>query len=91
MRFERESVYPDSCALTCVEWQPMWKEKRMKSSSIVFVTVLLAGCSGMGMSDTTPEQRAARNLCEVMRSWEGYRWNQCGEHSGGVPTTYGAR
>jgi hypothetical protein len=55
------------------------------------VTAILAGCSSLGIVDPGPEQRAARNLCEVMRSYRPYYPNQCGEQSGGVPSTYYAQ
>jgi hypothetical protein len=56
----------------------------MKSFAIVLIVMLLAGCSGMGMDDMSASRRAARNLCESMRSWDPYRPNQCGEQSMGA-------
>ncbi|MDB5841482.1 MAG: hypothetical protein JWQ23_3434 [Herminiimonas sp.] len=54
----------------------------MKVMSIIFLMMLFTGCSGIGTSvttDTSVASRSARNLCEVMRSKEPYRPNECGE------------
>jgi hypothetical protein len=48
----------------------------MKISLIVFAAALLVGCAS---SDFDSQRRSQRNLCEVMRSWEPYKPNQCGE------------
>jgi hypothetical protein len=63
----------------------------MKNLAIMCVTIILAACSSLGIHDPGPEQRAARNLCEVMRSFRPYYPNECGEQSGGVPPTYGTQ
>jgi len=62
----------------------------MKSLAIVLLTTLLAGCSSLGIVIPGPEQRAARNRCEAMRSYRPYYPNECGELSGTVPFGYGA-
>lgn len=56
----------------------------MKTIAIVLAVSALAGCSGLGIRDPGPEQRAARNLCESMRSYRPYYPNECGEQ-GGAP------
>jgi hypothetical protein len=61
----------------------------MKTLAIMFVTTLLAACSSLGIQDPGPEERAARTLCEVMRSYRPYYPNECGEESGRVPPPYG--
>jgi hypothetical protein len=63
----------------------------MKNLAIVIATTVLAACSSLEIYDPGPEQRAARNLCEVMRSYRPYYPNQCGEQSGGLPQAYGAQ
>jgi hypothetical protein len=63
----------------------------MKKLALMFVTIILAACSSLGIQDPGPEQRAARNLCEVMRSYRPYYPNECGEQSGVVPPPYGAQ
>ena len=63
----------------------------MKSPAIVIVTTILAACSNLGIDVPGPEQRAARNLCEVMRSYRPYDPDECGEQSGRVPGAYGAQ
>ena len=60
----------------------------MKSTIAVILATILAACSSMGIDIPGPEQRAARNLCEVMRSYRPYYPNECGEQSGGVPPAY---
>jgi hypothetical protein len=57
----------------------------MKSLAIVFMAALLAACANLGIVDPGPEQRAARNRCEAMRSYRPYYPNECGELSGVVP------
>ena len=61
----------------------------MKSLAIMLATVL-AGCSALGIYDPGPEQRAARNRCEAMRSYRPYYPNQCGELSPEIPSRYPA-
>lgn len=61
----------------------------MKHLAIVIWAPILAACSSLGIHDPGPEIRAARNLCEVMRSYRPYDPNECGEQSGGVPPAYG--
>jgi hypothetical protein len=61
----------------------------MKALAIVLVTVQLAACSSLGIVDPGPEQRAARNRCEAMRSYRPYYPNECGELSGTSPFGYG--
>ena len=63
----------------------------MKSLAIVLATSLLASCANLGIVDPGPEQRAARNRCEAMRSYRPYYPNQCGELSGAAPFGYGYR
>ena len=63
----------------------------MKSLAIVLLATTLSACSGAGIHDRGPEQRAARNLCEAMRSFRPYYPNQCGEESGEVPAPYRAQ
>jgi hypothetical protein len=63
----------------------------MKILVIAIVTTLLSACSSLGIDIPGPEQRAARNLCEVMRSYRPYDPNECGEQSGGLPPAYRAR
>lgn len=63
----------------------------MKSSVILIVTTMLAACSSLQSYDPGPEQRAARNLCEVMRSYRPYYPNQCGEQSPEVPYAHSDR
>jgi hypothetical protein len=63
----------------------------MKSFAIVLVTTVLVGCSTLGIHDPGPEQRAARNLCEAMRSYNPYYPNQCGELSSERPSRYRAQ
>lgn len=57
----------------------------MKSLAPVLAVVMLAGCSTLGIHDPGPEQRAARNLCESMRSYRPYYPNECGEQPGAGP------
>ena len=63
----------------------------MKNLLIVLVATVLSACSTPGIGDFGPEQRAARNQCESMRSYRPYYPNQCGELSGAVPYGYGAQ
>ena len=58
----------------------------MKYLALVLGAMVLAGCSTLGIYDLGPEQRAARNRCEAMRSYRPYYPNECGELSYG---TYG--
>jgi hypothetical protein len=56
----------------------------MKIISIIFLVMITAGCSGFGRSDpddTVALKRSARNLCEVMRSKEPVRPNECDEYN----------
>jgi len=63
----------------------------MKSLAIVIATIMLSACSSQGFHVPGPEQRAARNLCEAMRSYRPYYPDECGEQSGRIPPAYGAR
>jgi hypothetical protein len=63
----------------------------MKSIAIVLMTTVLAGCSSLGIVDPGPEQRAARNRCEAMRSYRPYYPNECGELYGPGPYGYGVQ
>ena len=64
----------------------------MKSIAIVLMTAaVLAACSSLGIVDPGPEQRAARNRCEAMRSYRPYYPNECGELSGTAPFGYGVQ
>lgn len=63
----------------------------MKSLAVVLVTTVLVGCSTAGIYDSGPDQRAARNRCEAMRSYNPYYPNQCGELGPGMPPAYYAR
>lgn len=58
----------------------------MKGSVIVLAATILAGCSGMGLQDFDSSQSANQTLCNVMRSYEPYRQNQCSEMSAGAAT-----
>jgi outer membrane murein-binding lipoprotein Lpp len=58
----------------------------MKGSAIVLAATILAGCSGMGSQNFDSSQSANQTLCNVMRSYEPYRQNQCGEMSAGAAT-----
>lgn len=60
----------------------------MKRLAIVVVGALLAACSSFGSVDPGPEQRAARNRCEAMRSYRPYYPNECGELNDAVPFGY---
>lgn len=60
----------------------------MKSLTIVLAASLLASCANLGIVDPGPEQRAARNRCEALRSYLPYYPNQCGELSGAAPYGY---
>jgi hypothetical protein len=62
----------------------------MKRLALVIAATILAACSSLGIHDPGPEVRAARTLCEVMRSYRPYDPNECGEQSGGVPPAYRA-
>lgn len=63
----------------------------MKNLATVLLTTVLAGCSSWGIRDPGPEQRAARNRCEAMRSYISYYPNQCGERSSEMPSRYHAQ
>lgn len=63
----------------------------MKSLAMAIGATILSACSSLGIHDPGPEVRAARNLCEVMRSYRPYDPNECGEQSGGVPPAYGTQ
>jgi hypothetical protein len=63
----------------------------MKSLAILLASTLLAACSSLGIFDPGPEQRAARNRCEAMRSYRPYYPNECGELSGPSPFGYGVQ
>jgi len=60
----------------------------MNGLAIVLATTVLVGCSTLGIHDPGPEQRAARNRCEAMRSYNPYYPNQCGELSSEIPWRY---
>lgn len=60
----------------------MAEEKRMKLLSLLLLAVTLNACSSMGIVDPGPEERAARNRCEAMRSYRPYYPDECGEQSG---------
>ena len=62
----------------------------MKNLVILLVATVLSACSYLGVVDPGPEQRAARNRCESMRSYRPYYPNECGELSGAGPYGYGA-
>ena len=61
----------------------------MNVVAMVLAMSVLAGCANLGIHDPWPQERAARNLCEAMRSYRPYYPNQCGEWSGIVPVGYG--
>ena len=61
----------------------------MKALALVLATTMLAACSSLGILDAGPEQRAARNRCESMRSYRPYYPNECGEMNGPVLFGYG--
>ena len=63
----------------------------MKNLAVVVVTIVLTGCSTLGIHDSGPEQMAARNRCEAMRSYNPYYPNQCGELSSERPLRYRAQ
>jgi hypothetical protein len=63
----------------------------MKILATMLITTLLAACSNLGRVDTGPEQRAARNRCEAMRSYRPYYPNECGELNNTVPFGYGVQ
>ena len=63
----------------------------MKGIATVLMFTLLSACSSLGIVDPGPEQRAARNRCEAMRSYRPYYPNECGELGGVVPFGYGVR
>jgi hypothetical protein len=69
----------------------MLEEREMKTLAFAFVvaTTVLAACSSLGIVDPGPEQRAARNRCEAMRSYRPYYPNECGELNGPIPFGYG--
>jgi hypothetical protein len=60
----------------------------MRSLVIALITLLLAACAGSGFVIPGPEERAARNRCEAMRSYRPYYPNECGELSGAMPYSY---
>lgn len=60
----------------------------MKTIAIALAAATLSACS-LGIRDPGPEQRAARTLCEVMRSYRPYYPNECGEETGVLPPGYG--
>jgi hypothetical protein len=60
----------------------------MKTIAIVLATGLLAACSSFGAGSSSPEERAARNRCEALRSYQPFYPNQCGELSGSAPNRY---
>jgi len=60
----------------------------MKGFAILLVISLLGGCASLGIVDPGPEQRAARNRCEAMRSYRPYYPNECGELNGPLPYGY---
>jgi hypothetical protein len=62
----------------------------MRKLVILLVATALSSCSYLGIVDPGPEQRAARNRCESMRSYRPYYPNECGELSGAGPYGYGA-
>lgn len=63
----------------------------MKPSAMLLMALVLAGCAGAGMHIPGPEQRAARNQCEAMRSYRPYYPNECGEEAAGDPPAYRRR
>lgn len=63
----------------------------MKIFAIVLASQLLAACTSLAIFDVDPEQQAARNRCEAMRSYRPYYPNECGELNSAVPFGYGVR
>jgi hypothetical protein len=63
----------------------------MKCAAMVIMTMMLSSCSSLESYIPGPEQRAARNLCESMRSYRPYYPNECGEQTGEMPQPFGAR
>jgi hypothetical protein len=63
----------------------------MKILAIVLTTTLLSACTSLASLDPGPEQRAARNRCEAMRSYRPYYPNECGELNSAVPFGYGVQ
>jgi hypothetical protein len=55
----------------------------MKWNVIMLTTLLCAACANPGMGDQN--DRAARNRCEALRSYQPYWPNECGELSTDMP------
>lgn len=60
----------------------------MKRLAVMILAPALTACSSLGIHDPGPEIRAARTLCEVMRSYRPYDPDECGEQSGRLPPAY---
>lgn len=65
------------------------RRAEMKFLVMVFVAAIFTGCAPLGIVDPGTQQRAARNLCEAMRSYRPYYPNQCGELSSASSYGYG--
>jgi hypothetical protein len=56
----------------------------MRRIAPILIAILCASCAGIDVG--SPEQRAARNRCEALRSYQPYRPSECAS-----PTIYGVQ